>query len=306
MMVFKGGLCAALATVGVLALPGTVAAQQAPNDDLDRSDTSQSQGTQSQGTQGSPPAQTPAGDPDFVDPNDDHIPGNAAHDPSRDAANLPDPNVPPPTNATTWSAGNTGVTDPAVSDPNYGRPRRGALFDDLGFAIAAGGGVAGFTDETARSITNDGGGWNVRATIGTRIPLAAEVAYIGSVQTIEALGLDDNALLVGNGLQANARLNILRTAAVQPFVFAGVAWRRYDLTRTNTNTSDISDLDNVLEIPVGAGLGFRFSGLLVDLRGEYRAASNEDLMPSLAADIGGNQQAALHRWGANASLGYEF
>ena len=183
-----------------------------------------------------------------------------------------------------------------------------SMFSRFGFAISAGGGVSGFTDNTARSATNDGGGWDVRATFGTHSPLAAEVSYLGSAQTIDALGLDDGAVLLGNGVQANVRLNLTTTASVQPFLFAGAAWRRYQLTNVDTNTSDVADDDDVLEIPVGAGIAYRYRGFILDARGEYRRTTEEDLMPSLTQDgpFANDSQAELHRWGVNANIGYEF
>ena len=184
---------------------------------------------------------------------------------------------------------------------------RDGLFADFGWAVSAGGGVSGFTDNSARGTAQDGGAWDVRATFGTRSPLAAEVSYLGSMQQIDALGLD-NALLVGNGVQANVRLNLTTSAALQPFLFAGAAWRHYSLTNVDTNTSDIDSSDNVLEVPVGAGLAYRYRGFLLDARGEYRPATNNDLMPSFTQDrdFESDNRADLHRWGVNANIGYEF
>lgn len=185
--------------------------------------------------------------------------------------------------------------------------RRSGLYTDYGLAISAGGGVSGFTDTTARDATNDGGGWDIRAVIGTRSPLAAEVSYLGSAQSIHTLGLDSDAILVGNGLQADLRLNATTDAALQPFIYAGAAWRRYDLTNTETNTSDVAGSDDVVEFPVGAGVAYRYRGLILDARGEFRAATNEDLMPSLQSDATRTSgPASLHRWGVNANIGYEF
>lgn len=180
-----------------------------------------------------------------------------------------------------------------------------SLFKDLGFAITLGGGVSGFTDDTARTTSADGGGWDVRATIGTRKMLAMEVSYLGSAQTIDALGLDSDAMLVGNGVQANARLNFARGYALTPFVFVGAAWRRYDLANFDSNTSDVADSDNVVEFPMGAGVAYRIGDLILDARGEYRPTTDADLMPSLTRSEPG-AEASLHRWGVNANIGYEF
>lgn len=166
----------------------------------------------------------------------------------------------------------------------------------LGIALSAGGGTSGFTSDALRGSTNVGGDWDVRATFGTRSLLAVEGSYIGSAQSLSTLGVDSSATLVGNGVQGALRLNGTINAPVQPFVFAGAAWRRYDLTNTSTNTSDIAGSDDVLEFPMGAGVAGRWMGLILDARGEFRIATNEDLVAN----------ESMHRWGVNANVGYEF
>jgi hypothetical protein len=176
-----------------------------------------------------------------------------------------------------------------------------------GLVLSAGGGVSGFTGESARNAAQDGGNWDVRATLGTHSPIAAEVSYIGSAQSIDALGLDDNAVLLGNGVQANVRINLTTRSAVQPFLFGGAAWRHYSLENVDTNTSDVSGSDNVLEIPVGAGVAYRYRGFILDARGEFRASTDDDLLPSLVQEpLSTDNEAELHRWGVNANIGYEF
>ncbi len=175
-----------------------------------------------------------------------------------------------------------------------------------GIAVGLGGGVSGFTNSTMRDFTNDGGGWNVRATFGTRYPIAFEGEYTGSAQSIDALGLDDDAVLVGNGLQGAVRVNIL-DQNIQPFVFGGVAWRHYELADEGINTSDVANSDDVLEIPVGAGVAWRYRGFMLDVRGEYRYARFEDMVPKFD-DAGFIEEggAAMNRYGAMANLGYAF
>lgn len=168
--------------------------------------------------------------------------------------------------------------------------------DRMGIAISAGAGTSGFTSDGLRGSMRTGGEWDVRATFGTRSILAFEGSYIGSAQPISALGIDNSAMLVGNGVQGALRLNGTVRGPAQPFIFGGAAWRRYDLASTNTNTSDISASDNVLEFPVGVGVAGRLNGLILDARGEFRMATNEDLL--------GNN--SMHRWGINANVGYEF
>lgn len=179
-----------------------------------------------------------------------------------------------------------------------------------GITVALGGGTSGFTNDAMRESTDLGGDWGVRLSFGTQSPLAIEASYIGSAQNIEALGLDDDAILVGNGAQAALRLNGTFDLPVQPFIFGGAAWRRYDLTNADFNTSAVNDSDDVLEIPVGLGIAGKWSGLVLDLRGEFRPTLDNDLMPTFGIDddedFGNDDFAAMHRWGVNASIGYEF
>jgi hypothetical protein len=193
----------------------------------------------------------------------------------------------------------TVVTPP---DDDYGERER------AGIAITAGAGASGFTNSNLRGETEFGGDWGVRLTFGTRSPLAFEASYIGSAQRIEALGLDDNAYLVSNGAQGALRFNITADLPVQPFLFAGLAWRRYDLANTATNLSDVDDVDNVVELPLGAGIAGKAAGLIIDVRGEFRPAFDEDLLPQAieGTTLEPGDAVPMHRWGVNANLGYEF
>lgn len=177
----------------------------------------------------------------------------------------------------------------------------------MGLTIAAGGGTSGFTGTTLRDSTNTGGDWDVRLTIGSRSPLAFEASYIGSAQRINALGLDNNAMLVGNGAQGALRVNLTTDMPVQPFLFGGAAWRRYTLTNNATNTSDVANKDDVMEFPMGAGIAGKFMGLVLDARGEFRYTTNADLIQtSTEPTIGVSNSGTMHRWGVNANVGYEF
>lgn len=185
-------------------------------------------------------------------------------------------------------------------------PTEDDTLEQYGIAVALGGGVAGFTNDTMRDFTNDGGAWNVRATFGTRYPIAFEGEYTGTAQSIDALGLDDDALLVGNGLQGAVRVNIL-DMNIQPFVFGGLAWRHYELADEGINTSAVENSDDVLEIPVGAGVAWKYRGFMLDVRGEYRYARFENMVPEFD-DAGFLEEggATMNRYGAVANLGYAF
>ena len=101
--------------------------------------------------------------------------------------------------------------------------------DTFGFGIEAGGGVDAFAGSTMRDTTSTGGSWDVRAIFGTRSYIAFEASYIGSAQSINSLGLSNDAVLLGNGAQLDIRLNGTRFYMVQPFIYGGGAWRNYML-----------------------------------------------------------------------------
>lgn len=209
------------------------------------------------------------------------------------------------TTTTTTTAYPPPVVQPgstAMGEEQYARP----WYETMGIGLSVGGGVDDFVGDAMRDTTSIGGGWNVRMTFGTHLPLAAEASYIGSAQSINALGLDNDAVLVGNGLQGALRLNVLSNFPVQPFLYGGAAWRHYDLTNTNFNTSDVRDSDDVFEVPVGVGIAGYISGFMADVRAEYRGAWGSDLIPNLRNSDEGTIIGEADRWGVNASIGASF
>lgn len=174
--------------------------------------------------------------------------------------------------------------------------------EPVGVSLTVGGGVFGFTDQAMRDTTASGGMWDVRAAIGTHSPIAVEAAYIGTAQNINSVGLDDGAMLLGTGVEGIARVNLAPNQVVNPYFFGGAAWKRIDLTNTDTNTSDVQEVDNLIEIPVGVGLGYRMSGFVLDGRAELRMATEEDLI----RNDPDTEDVRLHTWTAGAKLGYEF
>jgi len=175
------------------------------------------------------------------------------------------------------------------------------LLHPWGMSVSAGGGVTDFAGEELRDMTGPGGAWDARFTFGTRQYLGIEAAYLGTAQSIDAIGMEENAVLVSNGAEAAVRVSPLR-GSLQPYVFAGAAWKRYDLANTDTNTSDVSDQDDVLEVPMGIGIGYRVAGLIFDARAAYRLAVDEDLVP--ASD--GDGASELDNLNVAAHVGIEF
>lgn len=180
------------------------------------------------------------------------------------------------------------------------------LVTPAGMAVRVGGGVMNFVDRNTRGFTDAGGAWEARLTYGTRSPLAAELAYIGSAQDIRALGLDSRAALLGSGGEAALRLNFLDDTKVQPYGLVGVGLTNYRIVNERFNTSSVSNSDNVYHIPIGAGLGFRAGGFLVDLRGTYRSTFDAEINATADDVEASSTDSNLDNWTATASAGVEF
>jgi hypothetical protein len=194
---------------------------------------------------------------------------------------------------------------PALAQYTYaGEPapevRRGAgPPSGFGTAVQLGGGVVNFSGSTARDMTNVGGMWDLRLAFGTRSIIGLEAAYVGSAQGINAIGLDPDAILVGNGGEAALRLNApfaYRGSLVEPFAFGGAGWTRYNVVNDNFNTSFVREKDDVLTVPFGGGLAASFQGFMFDARFTYRVLYDNQLL--------GN--ANLDNWMVSANIGSEF
>ena len=175
-----------------------------------------------------------------------------------------------------------------------------SLLHPWGMGLTAGGGVTDFAGDDLRAMTDTAGAWDARFVFGTRQYIGLEAAYIGTAQNINALGMAENTELISNGAEAAVRVSPLR-GAIQPYAFAGAAWKRYDLN-ADTNTSDVRDVDDVLEVPMGIGIGYRYNGLLLDARGSYRVAFDEDLVPN----HDGTGASSLDNFNVSAHVGVEF
>lgn len=194
---------------------------------------------------------------------------------------------------------------PALAQPPYGYSgepearRRATPVSGYGSEVAVGGGVVNFANSTARGMTDAGGSWNLRLSSGTRSFLGAEAAYIGSWQKIAAAGLDPDARLVGNGVEANLRLNIPLVSGdslFSPFGIAGLGWSQFNVVNDDYNASGVRDRDRILSVPLGAGLAMGYRGFMFDGRYTYRRVFEQDLL--------GN--ASLDNWMVSANIGREF
>ncbi len=196
----------------------------------------------------------------------------------------------------------TTYTSPQPQPQYSSETVSGTWVDRVGLGFAIGGGVDDFSGETMRGQTSVGGSWTARVTFGTRSYVALEGSYIGSAQSIDSFGLDNDAILVGNGAQGALRINVTRFFPAQPFVYGGIAWRHYNITNNSINTSDVANEDDVAEFPLGVGFSGYVGGFMADVRGEYRIATAEDLAPS----VNENRTATLDRWGVTGNLGFSY
>lgn len=175
-----------------------------------------------------------------------------------------------------------------------------------GMSISAGGGVADFRGDDIDDLTDVGGSWDARLAFGTRLPVGFEAAYVGTAQDIQALGLDDDAVLVSNGAEGLVRLNIAPFAGVSPFVVGGLSYLRYSVANDSFNNSAVKDEDDVVAVPLGAGISAALgdSGVLLDARFTYRMTFDEELLIPTTANA--NPDQGLSNWAISARIGYEF
>jgi len=174
----------------------------------------------------------------------------------------------------------------------------------IGMGLSAGGGVIGFTDSQARDNVNDGGEWEARLTIGTRIPVGLDLAYVGSAQGLNVAGLDTNAYLLGNGAEADLRLQWPK-GMFRPYAFGGVGWTHYSVQRSTVVGTALTSSDDIGTIPFGVGIAIgKVNGLLFDIRGTGRATFDDDVLSPLYSGTG--QDAPLTSWAVTARLGAEW
>lgn len=181
-----------------------------------------------------------------------------------------------------------------------------AALTPIGVYGQVGGGYMNFTQPTTSAVTNGGGFWDARLGVGSRSIIGLEADYQGGAQNITALGLNNSAYLMDNGIDGLVRLNVPVTMAksiVEPYAFGGAGWTNYHLMNVRSNTSDVASNDNVLDVPVGGGLQIGYAGVTLDGRVTYRQTFFTDLLGHTSSSFASN---SLNNWGAGATLGFEF
>jgi len=187
------------------------------------------------------------------------------------------------------------------------------LRSGMGVSTTLGGGVVQFTNSTMRGTTSNLGGlWDLHVTFGSHLPLALDLAYVGSATHIGGLPTGNSATLLGTAAEGTLRWNVLPNLAWTPYVFGGVGYQRYDVTGGDVTFSDsgMNSSDNLLSVPAGLGFVWRGNnGLVADVHGTYRFTWFQDLVLRNGAPINGNTSSdfvSLNNWQASAAIGYEF
>jgi len=197
--------------------------------------------------------------------------------------------------------------DEAPSAYSYAWNESG-LRSGYGISTLLGGGLTGFTDKAMRDTISGsvGGLWNLKVTLGSHIPLALDLGYVGTASKINSLASTKWGTLVGTTAEAALRYNILPHYAWNPYAFAGIGWQRYDLNGGTFTLADngIRESDNSVVFPMGAGLAYRNeSGLVLDVHGTFRANTNYGLV---IESMSSSSYVPMHSWEASAAAGYEF
>lgn len=175
------------------------------------------------------------------------------------------------------------------------QPRHEMMSNSIGWSASVGAGTFTYSSMSVRGMTGIPGTWDARFLVGTRRLFAGELAYIGGAQGISALGLDNSAVLLSNGVEGAVRLHAFRSN-LQPYLSVGVAWKYLSIQNSRFNTSDVLNSDNLVEIPAAIGFSYRYRSLLTDLRLGYRAAFATKIIPNRN----------LSSWDMGLRVGYEF
>jgi hypothetical protein len=174
----------------------------------------------------------------------------------------------------------------------------------IGIGITAGAGVVDFWNQRARSFTDAGVTWDARLTIGTRLPVGLDLAYVGSSQNINLAGFNTDAYLLGQGVEAALRLQYPR-GWVRPYAFGGVGWRQLSIKRQNVIGTGFNDYDNQGTVPFGVGLAIgQVNGIMFDLHGTGRVTFDDDLLVNVLQNQGSTSN--TNNWDVTARIGGEF
>jgi len=172
----------------------------------------------------------------------------------------------------------------------------------LGIGVELGGGVTNFFADEVQDTVDPGPEWAARVVIGTRSFIGAEASYVGSTQTVSGLGVSEQGQLVSNGVRGLARLNFFPTRMIQPYVGAGIGYRRFQVYGATVGpTSDVTDRKDVAEVPATTGIALRARGFILDTRFQVGIPVSRPVIDTISNNTG-----AGTTWGVNGNLGFEF
>jgi hypothetical protein len=165
----------------------------------------------------------------------------------------------------------------------------------VGVGFEAGAGVGSFLDTRMAAQTGAAGQWRFRGIVGTRRHLAGEAAYIGGVQTVNALGVSQGATLMNHGFEGSFRYNLF-TGFIQPYATGGLGYSHYTMGSAVISNSDVSSTGNVMTLPLSVGLAVKPGALIVDARLSVHPAVGQVLI----------RDTNMSTWDVAAHAGFEF
>ena len=178
----------------------------------------------------------------------------------------------------------------------------------IGVSLGLGGGVTNFTSSEMTSAVDVGGAYELRATFGTRLFLAGEVAYVGARRNVGLSGVSgapgEAPHVFSNGVEGVLRAqypSLKGKWLLAPFAFGGLGYTHYGVDGVVAAGSNLATSDDVLAVPFGAGVMAAWNGLVLEGRFTYRAIFDEDLVTR--AD---GTAVSMDNWSAAALIGYEF
>jgi len=163
--------------------------------------------------------------------------------------------------------------------------------------LLIGGGVINYLDRDVRDEVGPSGTLDLRLGLGSRRVVAGELAYVGSAGSASAFG----KYLGFEGAEAVIRLQSPRQRGkwlAEPFVFGGAGWSHFEIVKATRLA--LRDTNDLLVVPLGAGLTLGNGPFLFDTRFTYRRTFGEGLVPR-----SNGSRARLQNWAVTASLGWE-
>jgi uncharacterized protein with beta-barrel porin domain len=195
--------------------------------------------------------------------------------------------------------------DPIAAEASTSPSR--APFTQIGITLGIGGGLTNFTGSDMNSVVDVGGSWEVRSTIGTRLFLAGEFAYVGSRRNLSMPGVTgaaDKPHIFSHGLEGALRAQypyLTGSWLIEPFAFGGLGWTHLGVDGSVPAASALRTSDDILVVPFGAGLSAVWNNIFMEGRFTWRATFNEDLLAKADGTAAG-----MGSWGVGALVGYEF